>query len=689
MGAEVTTTVCRMCTAGCGMRVFLQDGKIIKVHGLSEDPRTGGALCAKGLAATQLIYHPDRVLYPLKRIGAKGEGKWERITWDEALDTITSKLKEIISSYGAKAISLYRGQASDWGNAWEFVKRFMNVIGSPNVCTSSYVCHWPRVLAGKYTYGVGRTFPEYSAAKCIVLWGSNPAGTAEMGFRVGQIIQAQEDSAKLIVIDAILSPMASKADIWLQPWPGSDSALALGMLNVIITEQLYDKDFVREWTHGFKKLSEHVRQYTAEKVAEITGIEVSSIREVARTYATIKPACLYDGNALDQYCNSFDMARSFCLLRAITGNLDVPGGEWFLQSVAKADLTLMDQLPGDVKPAYDYPLMFQSRHGHPIAIMDAILTGKPYPVRAMLVQGANPALTVANSSKVQRALRDLDLLVVMDLFITRTTMLADIVLPAATSFEKSDLTAYPGDRTDWVFPQKKVIEPRGESWPDWKLWFELGKHMGYEKYFPWNDIEDALDERLKPQGATFTGLKSKPLQIQRRYYKYRENGFPGMPKGKVQLYSETLKNFGYNPLPVHVDPPESEKTRPDIAKRYPLVAIRWPMNLYVHTQHRNLLWLRQYDPCSLVRINPIDADAHGITNGDQVEIETLRGKIKMTAQVTRRVPPGVVGISWGWGEASHESGVNMLTDDEHRNPVAGSTSNHYFLCQVRAIPREG
>jgi len=688
MAVEVVTTVCRMCNAGCGMRVFINDGKVIKVHGLPDDPRTRGALCAKGLAATQLIYHPDRVLHPLRRVGARGDGKWERITWDEALGSITNKLKEIISRYGAKSISLYRGQASDWGNAWEFPRRFMNVIGSPNISCTGYVCHWPRVLAGRYTYGIGRTFPEYSASKCIVLWGSNPPGTAEMGLRVGQIIQAQENGAELIVVDPILSPMASKADIWLQLRPGSDAALALGMLNVIITEELYDKDFVREWTHGFKQLAEHVKQYPPEKVAKITGIEISRIREVARTYATIKPACLYDGNALDQHLNSFGMARSFCLLRAITGNLDVPGGEWFFQSTAKTDLTLTDRLSKDAKPVYEYPLMFQFRRGQPNAIVDAIMTGKPYPVRAMLVQGGNPALTVANSSKVQRALGDLDLLVVMDFFITQTAILADIVLPAATSFEKSDLTAYPGDRTDWVFPQKKVIEPRGESWPDWKLWFELGKRMGYEKDFPWKDIEEALDERLKPQGVTFAELKSKPLHIQRRYYKYREKGFTGLPGGKVQLYSDTLKEFGYNPLPDHIDPPESIQARPDLAERYPLVAINWPRNLYVHTQYRNLSWLRQYDLCPLVRMNPVDADAREIANGDQVAIETLRGKIKTTVRVTRRVQPGVVAISWGWGEADHQAAENILTDDTHRNPVAGSTSNHYFLCQVRAISRE-
>jgi anaerobic selenocysteine-containing dehydrogenase len=689
MPTEVVTTVCRMCNAGCGMRVFVQDGEIVKVHGLPEDPRTGGALCAKGLAATQLLYHPDRVLHPLKRVGARGEGKWERITWDEALDTIVSRLKGIISRYGAKAISLYRGQASDWGNAWEFPRRFMNIIGSPNITCTGYVCHWPRVLAGKYTYGIGRAFPEYRGARCIMIWGSNPAGTAEMGLRVGQIIHAQEDGAKLIVVDPILSPMASKADTWLQLWPGSDAALALGMLNVIITEELYDKEFVRNWTHGFEQLAQHARQYPSEKVAEITGLEVSSIREAARIYSTTKPACLYDGNALDQHYNSFDVARSFCLLRAITGNLDVLGGEWFLQPVAKTDFTLMNRLPEDVRPVYDYPLMFQFRRGQPNAVIDAILTGKPYPVRAMLVQGGNPALTVANTSKVQRALRDLDLLVVMDFFITRTAILADIVLPAATSFEKSDLTAYPGDRTDWVFPQKKVVEPRGESWPDWKLWFELGKRMGHEKDFPWNDIEEALDERLKPQGITFAELKSRPLQIPRRYYKYREKGFPDLPGGKVQLYSETLKEFGYNPLPVHMDPPESRQSRPDIAERYPLAAINWPRNLYVHTQYRNLSWLRQYDPCPLVRINSIDAGARGISNGEQVEIESLRGKMKTTAQVTRRVQPGVVAISWGWGEAVHEAAINMLTDDKHRNPVAGSTSNHYFMCEVRAVSTEG
>lgn len=681
MEEKIVRTVCRMCAAGCGMNVSVKEGKIVKVCGLPEDPRTKGALCAKGLSATQLVHNPDRLRYPMERMAGRGEGKWRRISWQQALDTIGTKLEKIKQRDGAQAISVFRSQASDWGTAWQYPIRFMNLLGSPNLITPGSQCFYPRRIAGVSTYGV-RTSPDYENASCIILWASNPPGCAEDGLRVGQILEAQEKGARLIVVDPILTPMAAKADIWAQIRPGTDCALALAMLNVIINEELYDKEFTNEWTYGFDKLREHVHKYPPDEVEKITFIGAGTIKEIARAYAKGRPACLYDGNGIDQQFNSVQTARALCILRSITGNLDIPGGEWIPNTLELTDARLMDKMPKDVKPAGDYPLMFQYRHLPPQPIIDAILTGEPYPIKAMIVQGGNPAVTLPNTAKVREALSSLELLVVMDLFMTRTAELSDIVLPAASSFEKTNLTVYPSVRTNFVLLQQKVIEPIGESWPDWKLWFELGKKMGYYKEFPWEDVEEALDEQLKPSGLTVAYLKEKPVQLPKRYEKFKENGFLQVPSGKVQLYSELLHRYGFEPLPTYIEPPESPVSTPELLNTYPLMAVCWPRSLYVHSQFRNIPWLRHLDPEPLVRIHPSDAEERGIKDDNKVVVTSLRGSINTKAMISERVPRGTVALSWGWGEAMPEAGLNRLTDDMSRNRIAGSTSNRLFLCEV-------
>jgi len=520
----------------------------------------------------------------------------------------------------------------------------------------------------------------------MILWGYNPSGTTESGLMIRQIFDAKEKGAKLIVIDPLLTPLAAKADIWGQIRPGTDCALALAMLNVIVNEELYDRDFVNKWTYGFEKLEEHIQEFPPEKMEKITWIKAEVIREIARTYATYKPACIYDGNGLDQYPNCVQTARAICILRAITGNLDVPGGDLIPDTIPTVDITLKGMLPKGVKPVDDFPLFREFTGQVPApSVIDAILTGKPYPIKAMIVQGGNPALTLANSTKVREALRKLEFLVVMDLFFTRTAELADIILPAATSFEKTGLTAYPSLRTNFIMLQQKVIEPLGESWPDWKFWFELAKKMGYRQEFPWKDVEEAIDELISPSGLTVAKLKEGPILLPRRYKKFEEKGFPSIPSGKVQIYSEILKDHGFEPLPTYIEPPETPTSRPELLGKYPLMGVCWPRSVYVHTQHRNVPWLRSLDPDPLVRINPKDANERNIEDGCAVIITSPRGSIKVKAKVTQKVPLGIVAISWGWGQTIIEANINDLTDDTVRDPITGTTPNRLFLCEVQKI----
>jgi anaerobic selenocysteine-containing dehydrogenase len=679
---EIVETACRICQAGCGIKVHVKNGIMLKVEGSADNPITQGALCAKGLSATQLVYSPGRLKYPLRRSGKKGAGKWKRFSWNDALDLISKKLSEIKEKYGAEAVGIFKSQGSDWGNLWEYVPRFMNTFGSPNVFTSGHLCHMPRVIAGSCTYGVGTLNSDFENSKCIVLWAANPSGGNSGGLFIGKIMKARDRGAKIIVVDPILSPIASKADLWLQIRPQTDAALALGMINFIIKEKLYDKQFVEKWTEGFSKLKEHVAAYTVEKVEKITSIKADIIKDAAKSYATNRPSCIYDGNGIDQMTNSVQTARALCILRSIIGNIDITGGDLIPNTIETIPLGLNDQKQKNVNPiGKSYPLMLQFGNIPGQCLIDSIMTKKPYPIRALMVQGGNPMVSLANASKVKEALSGLELLVVMDLFMTRTAELADVVLPAASSFEKTGLTANPSLTSNYVVLQRKVIEPIGESWPDWKFWFELAKKLGYSKEFPWNDVEEAIDAQIKPSGLTVAQLKDGPVSLPRKYEKFKKNGF-NTPSGRIQIYSKVLEDHGYDPLPSYVEPDETPLSRPDLAEEYPIQAICWPRDVYVHTQHRNIPWLRMLDPQPSVKIHPNDAAERKILDGETVTIKSQRGKVRVKAQITRRTPQGVVALVWGWGQACPEADLNLLTDDSKKDKIAGSTSNRLFLCQI-------
>jgi anaerobic selenocysteine-containing dehydrogenase len=690
---KIINTICQMCRHYCGMHVFVHDGKIVKIEGIKEHPVNKGSLCAKGLAAIQLEYDPKRLKYPMKRVGGRGEGKWERISWDEALDTIASKLKEIKEKYGAHAVAYYRGQAPRWGTNWFHVQRFMNVFGSPNICTHSHLCHVPRQVAHVHTYG-GMPIPDFENTKCIVLWGYNPTRSSTC-IHARRILDSKEKGAKLIVIDPRFTEIASKADIHVQLRPGTDGALALGMMNVIINEGLYDREFVEKWTIGFDKLKELVKDYDPKKVEEITWVSANEICNVAKVYATNKPAVIEDGNGLDQHTNVVQTTRAIAILRAITGNLDIPGGNVLPVPLRPADITLKEKLPKDVKSISAHPLFYNQWFTTTPELLDAVEMGKPYPIRAVIVQGGDPIMSSSNSKKVANILQKLDFLVVHDLFMTATAELADIVLPAATFLESTLVSFYPFAYTPSVDIQiiglvNKVIDPLGDSWPDTKFIFELARRLGYEEYFPWRTIEEALNEELAPMGLTIDKLKEHPegiiikIEHQKLYKKYEREGFK-TPSKKVEIYSPTFEQLGYDPLPTYKEPAESPVSRPELATKYPLLCgTCLKLGVFTHTQFRTLPWLNELFPEPFIEIHPQKADELGIKEGDIVVVESPRGSIEVKAKLTEGIDPRVIMISYGWGQPyAHGSNVNLLTDDLQRCPVSAATGNRSILCSLR------
>ncbi|MBU2498156.1 MAG: molybdopterin-dependent oxidoreductase [Proteobacteria bacterium] len=681
---EVIKTDCALCVNCCGIDVYVDNGRLVKVEGTKEHPVNLGHLCPKGERLVEYVYSKDRLQYPMRR----QDGKWHRISWDEALDEIASKLKEIKERYGAHALAVYTGSVGvEHLEISFFAQRFRGAFGTPNFITVDSGCWRARILARILTFG---TFPseDLEKTKCVVLWGHNPD---ESRFPVArQIRKAVGEGAKLIVIDPRRIPLA-KEGIHLQLRPGTDCALALGMMHVIISEGLYDKAFVEEWTFGFDKLAEHVKAYAPKKVEEMTWVPAADIERSARLFATTRPGVIVQGVcSLERQINNMQNNRVLAILQSITGNIDVPGGWVTTQTIRFTDL----RLPVDEAPmgAEEYPLFYNAwgmttPYGHAMLFPDRVLSGKPYPIKALIVGGGNPAVTIPDSEKYRKALEKLDLVVVMDLVMSETAKMADIVLPASSFFEQSGIGDFPPvamHGLPYVMLRKKVIEPLGESWPDWKIWSEMGRRMGYEATFPWKTDEEMIEMLLEPSGITLKQLQDKPagfFYTEKQYGRYKEKGFR-TPTGKVEIFSETFKDAGFDPLPVPIEPSQSGVRDPELAKEYPLILITGAREVaYIHGQLRHLPELRRIAPEAEMEIHPVTAGKYGVLDGEKVIVETKKGKIKIKAKLTEDIAEQVVSIPHGWATAN----VNLLTDIELRDPISGYPEDKGLQCKIARI----
>jgi len=380
------------------------------------------------------------------------------------------------------------------------------------------------------------------------------------------------------------------------------------------------------------------------------------------------------------------------ILQVITGNIDIPGGAIRVSGQPRLNPVRLPEKVRSLKliGAEKYPISYgmgDKIFGEMQAMEwpDIVLTGKPYPITTMIVAGSNPAVTWPNSNKVRQALEKLDFLVVMDIFMTKTAEMADILLPATTFFERTDISAEGGRQVNapYLILRKPVIEPLWESWPDWKFWFELAKKMGYGEYFYWRDIEEALDYFLEPTGLTIKKLtEESPSGITvgaKEYGEYEKRGF-NTPSGKIEIYSQMLKDLGYNPLPEYIENPESPINTPELAKEYPLILTTGARHLeYWHSQHRNLPGLRRRVPEALAEIHPDTAKKYGVRDGDMIILETKRGSIEIKAKVTEDLVPGVVKMPHGWSQAN----ANILTDNTPADPISGYPVLKGLLCKVR------
>lgn len=672
---KIVKTICTLCPISCGLEVQVRAGKITGIAEMKEHPLR--RICIKARGLIDWVYARERVTSPMRRTN----GNWQEISWDEALGVVADKLSQIKEGYGAKAFVVHLGYPFIASHTSRLASRFCSIYGSPNFTTGDSLCFMARAIGHGLTYNHAGLplLPNFRATKCMVIWGSNPPQSNIM--MTAAITSARKQGAKLIVIDPRATPLAKRADIYAQIRPGTDCALALGLLNVIITEGLYDKPFVQEWTVGFEQLLEHVKDYPPEKVADITWVPKETIEDIARSYAQNKPATIAQGVSLDHCINGVQTSRAIATLIAITGNIDIPGGNVYNLPLKQVSLRVKGQVSVEDAIGAGYPLFTKFTHETTaMPVPDAIISSKPYPIKALIVQGSNPILTWPNSNKVKEALSKLELLVVIDHLMTETAKLAHIFLPAATFLEGKILKDYGIPALPMIVRGEQAIAPLGGSLPDWKIWSELGRRMGYGEYFPWQDEDELFEYLLQPTGIALDQLKARPGGVfyrPRERQKYLREGF-NTPSGKVEIYSQTMAEHGYPPLPTFEEPAESPLRQPDLAEKYPLIlttGVR--INAFTHSQHRNVATLRRRCPEPFVEINAKTAKSLEIVNGDMVVLETGRGSIELKASLSEDIHPMVLSIQHGWSEAN----ANILTDDR-RDPVSGYPGLRSILCRA-------
>lgn len=700
---KVVKTVCSTCYCGCGVLAHVKQGKVVKIEGDPDHPNSKGDLCTRGKIGAELLYHPDRLNYPLKRAGEKGEGKWQRITWDEALDTISGKLREIKEQDGPESIVLATGAGLYYNMG--LLGIMGQRLGTPNIMLDGHLCFMPAGFADRATTGYESSilctelmFDEVLNSNCLLLWAANPRNTVPYPTGEG-IFEGKQKGTRLIVVDPRPTDYAKAADLWLQLRPATDDALALGMINTIINEELYDKKFVDEWTYGFDDLKRHVQQYTPERVSEITWLPAEQIVAAARMFAQTRPSCVCQRVPLDQTENAVQTSRAILILTSICGNLDIKGGNLLPHPPKiKSEFPLFglpqSELPREVIEkrigAGEFPLLSGPDAGlaivHPTMLHNQILSGKPYKVRAVITSGKNPVIADQDSRKVVQALKKLEFYVMIDLFMTPSGELADIVLPAASGLEREGLRGHPS--YPFVTPvQHKAVEPLYERWDDVKIFTELGKKMNLD--LPWDDVTGYINFRLEPRGITFKDLEGvNNITSPKVYDRVSQGKFEfKTPSKKVELYSSFLEKFGHDPLPHYKAPPEP-------TAEFPLIMTGMKSKVYVHSSGRQIETMRKMVPDPVIEMSPETARERHIAEGDWVWLETIyfedKERARFRATLVDGYLPQVVAVEHGWwfpeqgspGYGAFESNVNAVIPDDVFDPIYGCSAIKAIPCRV-------
>lgn len=695
-GIEIRKTICSICNphSHCGIDAYVKDGVVIKVEGTKENPHSAGTLCSKGAASRQYIYHKDRLRSPLLRKGLKGSGQFEPVSWDKALDIITDRLQSIKEETGPESVVFFVGYPK-----WQrpYVKRLAHSFGSPNYCTESSTCSQAATVAAKLNYGYFGP-PEISKSKCLLVWSGNPFYSNTTMAR--KLLDARERGLKIIEVGPLVTPLTSHSDIHLRLRPGTDGALALGMAHVIIEEGLYDEEFIEKWTVGFEDYRSYVQEFPPSRTEAITGIPAELIIKAGKLYATTKPSgLLTSASPTVHHTNGVQNHRALTALIGLTGNFDREGGNYVIPPsylYVSNGLIFREAEFGQPRPFSEMaPRIGQNRYpvwcklvseGQAMQIPNQIRSQKPYPIRAMVAFGLNYRMW-PGSDYMRESLGMLDFLVDVDLFMTESAKLADIILPACTSFERSELKTYAEGLTIWTQP---VIPPLGESRSDLDIITDLAQRLSPDDSLLPKGYEVCADWIMEPSKLTVEQLKKYPAGYMVKdikmppYRKFEKAGFP-TPSGKMEFASTLLEKVGLNPLPEYLEPKLSPRSAPEVAKKFPLIlttGARLPN--FIHSRTFRLSWTRGLTPHPFVDINPEDAEVREIASGDEVILSTPRSFIQIKAEVTEKVPPGVVNIYHAYPEIE----VNQLIEPDYLDPISGFPGFKSLLCEVKKVGTE-
>jgi anaerobic selenocysteine-containing dehydrogenase len=624
------------------------------------------------------------------REGRRGEGKWRRASWSEALDLLSGKIRDAAQGWGPRSVLF--GQGAPKGLEFFLMMRLANALGSPNVAGPQNVCHMPREISAHLTIGFWPEVDYDHPPACIVLWGSNLDQTNEEATISSRLRRAIGRGSRLIVVDPRPTRMAKKAAFWLRLRPGTDAALALGMMNVIVEEGLEDREFVEAWTEGFPELRVRLLEYSLPRVEEITWVPREQIREAARLYACSKPAAIQWGNALEHTVQSHQSCRAVLCLMALTGNVEVPGGN--IRTGTPPCMPLRDFVLPRLIPDRRRQMISGSWNLHsmlatvPVQMATrALLDDEPYPVKVLYLQGTNPMVSYPDSQAVKEAMERVEFLAVADLFLTPTAALADLVLPSATNLEYDDIGHY-GMAQGFLLARPKIVDPPGEAWSDLRILNELGKTLGLGHHF-WEDEARMLGEVLAPSGLDYASFREKGLLFGERPYRtYLKGGFK-TPSGKAELRSGYLEEKGLDPLPGFQDPLERFG---GLGKEFPFLLTSSKNPVFFHSAYRQIPSLRKISQDPMVEMAPEAADRLGIQDGDWVWVATARGRIRQRAKLTPGLDPRVVSAAYGWWFPERdvkdlfgwkEANLNMLTSMEPPyNPLVASVNLRGIPCAV-------
>ena len=686
-------STCYECDANCPIDVHLDSaGEPVKIDGPD---------CPRCYVQLERRDHPERLLYPLKRVGPRGSGQFERIGWDEALDTIAERLSATRAEHGAPAVAFFAGYTKE---ARPQLQRLAHAFGSPNYMTESGCCFSATMVAEKVTFGDKiKTTSTIASPKtrCLLVWSTNPRGSIPP-FQDHPLANPK-GGRRLIVVDPRRTPMAEQAEIHLQPRPGTDGALALGFHHIIFKNDWQDQAFLDEWGNGVGAFRDYVEQFPPERVADICGVKIDNLLTAAELFATTPPAqIMLSPTATVQHSNGFQGHRALILLSAVTGNLDLEGGNrFFNDKVMPKPIELFDHCVNDLPPRVgDEVFPIWTKYwpaAQSMLLPDCILDGRPQRIKSLLAMGINTAMW-PNSKRMEEALRQLDFFAASDFFHNPATMQADIVLPAATNLERPALIAYPGCAYQGELRYRyQVVKPRGEARPDGEVWLQLGTRLGMGDQFwngdlaaSWREAAEGIPEDIRqevfdnPDGVTVYAQAIEDL-VDHGFMDadriYRLRGFR-TPSGKVEFDSEQLRAAGHEGLPVYREPAESPVSTPEVAKDYPLVLTSGARTKFdTHSQHQYIERMRKAVPHPLVEIHPDDAAPRGIADGEPALVRSRRGAVQFIAKVTDRIKPGVVHCSHGWNSAN----INELTDDRTLDPISGFPPFKSSLCEVEPV----